>query len=388
MKKHLQQKPLLFSINVLTFVAMNRETYEKQKAFAGEKKPSMLRRAIDHDYTDRMIYMVTMTTEGRRPLFGTVLGRGDAPFDSPEAPRVELTPLGQRVHDEWWGIPRYYPQVEILALQMMPDHLHGIIFVKEKMDKDLSSVIRGFKTGCHRAYRELFPSVAAQSAASVSLLASASSVSFVASESQQTNQPSQPQLAKSSSHPTHGFLFSRGYNDKLLLRKGQLQRWFDYLRDNPRRLLMKREHPDLFRVQRGLIVAGQQFSAIGNRFLLDYPLRVQVQCSRRLTPEQIASQTTHFLTLAHQGAVFVSPCISPGEKAIMRAAFEEGHPLIILQENGFTDLAKPGGRRMEACQRGQLLLLAPWDHHNERLTIRRGQCMALNDMARMICDRE
>ena len=140
------------------------------------------------------------------------------------------------------------------------------------MDKDLSSVIRGFKTGCHRAYRELFPSVAAQSAASVSLLASASSVSFVASESQQTNQPSQPQLAKSSSHPTHGFLFSRGYNDKLLLRKGQLQRWFDYLRDNPRRLLMKREHPDLFRVQRGLIVAGQQFSAIGNRFLLDYPL--------------------------------------------------------------------------------------------------------------------
>jgi hypothetical protein len=42
---------------------------------------------------------------------------------------------------------------------------------------------------------------------------------------------------------------------------------------------------------------------------------------------------------------------------------------------------------MEACQRGQLLLLAPWDHHNERLTIRRGQCMALNDMARMICDR-
>lgn len=33
--------------------------------------------------------------------------------------------------------------------------------------------------------------------------------------------------------------------------------------------------------------------------------------------------------------------------------------LIILQENGFTDLAKPGGQRMEACQRGQLLLLAP-----------------------------
>ena len=47
----------------------------------------------------------------------------------------------------------------------------------------------------------------------------------------------------------------------------------------------------------------------------------------------------------------------------MRAAFTDGLPIIILQENGFTDLAKPGGQRMEACQRGQLLL-APWQHHN------------------------
>ena len=46
-----------------------------------------------------------------------------------------------------------------------------------------------------------------------------------------------------------------------------------------------------------------------------------------------------------------------------------------LQENGFTDLAKPGGQRMEACQRGQLLLLAPWEHHGERLTIKRNQCL-------------
>ena len=70
----------------------------------------------------------------------------------------------------------------------------------------------------------------------------------------------------------------------------------------------------------------------------------------------------------------------------MRAAFDEGLPLIILLENGFTDLAKPGGQRMEACSRGQLLFLAPWGHHNERLSIRRDQCLALNDMARLICE--
>ena len=41
---------------------------------------------------------------------------------------------------------------------------------------------------------------------------------------------------------------------------------------------------------------------------------------------------------------------------------------------------------MDACARGQLLILAPWEHHNEKRTIKRGQCLQLNDMAKMICD--
>jgi hypothetical protein len=265
--------------------------------------------------------------------------------------------------------------VEIIALQMMPDHLHGILFVREKMEKDLSRIIRGFKTGCNRHFRELFPSVG-----------------YVATQSQQTGQQQterteSQQTGRPRDDRSHGLLFARGFNDKLLLREGQLRRWLDYLRDNPRRLLMKRERPDLFRVQRGLVAAGQEFSAIGNRFLLQRPVRLQVQCSRRLTDDEIAEKQAWWLSQARSGAVLVSPCISRGEKHVMRAAFEEGLPLIILQENGFTDLAKPGGQRMEACQRGQLLLLAPWLHHNEHLTIRRDQCLALNDMAKRICER-
>jgi REP element-mobilizing transposase RayT len=344
---------------------VKQEVFERQKAFAGDKKPSMLRRCVGHDYSQRQIYMVTMVTEERQPLFGQILGRSEAPANDSNAPRIALTELGQRVQDEWWGIPRYYPQIEILALQMMPDHLHGIIFIKERMEKDLSRVIRGFKTGCNRAYRELI----------------LCNVPYVATQSQKT----EPSMLREKKDRYHGFLFAPGFNDRILLREGQLNRWINYLHDNPRRLLMKREHPDLFRVQRGLTIGTQQFSAIGNRFLLNRPVKIQVQCSRRLTIEQIEKETTRLLTLARKGAVLVSPSISPGEKHIMRAAFEEGLPLIILQENGFTDLAKPGGQRMEACARGQLLLLAPWQHHNEQTTISRQQCLSLNDMAQMIC---
>ena len=372
------------------FCSMKREVYESQKAFAGEKKPSMLRRCVGHDYTERMMYMVTMVIEGRCPLFGTVVGRSDAPTESAEAPRMVLSELGQRVAEEWMGIPKYYPQVEIIALQMMPDHLHGIIFIKEKMEKDLSRIIRGFKTGCNRSYRELVlgvSSVATQSQQTgQATQQTGQATQQTGQATQQTEQKTglatqeivQPAQRKDrrGEDRTHGLLFARGFNDKLLLREGQLQRWLDYLHDNPRRLLMKREQPDLFRIQRNIMKAGQQFSAIGNRFLLERPIKLQVQCSRRLTDEQIAEQQERWLQQARSGAVLVSPCISKGEKQVMRAAFKEGLPIIVLLENGFTDLA---------CARGQLLLLAPWEHHNERLTIRRDQCLALNEMARMIC---
>ena len=337
---------------------MDRETFEKQKAYAGEKKPSMLCRCVDNDYTARRMYMITMVTEGRRPLFGQVMGRSEAVETSPEAPHIELSPLGAAVAEIWQSISSHHPEVKVVALQMMPDHLHASLFVKERMEKPLGKVLLGVKQACNKAFREVMP------------------VEFV-TVAQQHAQRSRE----------NGLLFAKGFNDQILLRDGQLERWLTYLKDNPRRLLMKRENPDLFRVQRGLAFAGLSFSVIGNRFLLEKPLKIQVQCSRSISESDLQVKMNECLRAARQGAVLVSPAISKGEKAIMRAAFEEGLPLIYLQENGFTDLAKPGGKRMDACAKGQLLILAPWEHHNEKIVIKRGQCLELNAMARVICER-
>lgn len=301
--------------------------------------------------------MITMVTEERKALFGKVVGRSEAVEPSAEAPHVELSPLGKAVEQIWLTIGGHHPEVKVVALQMMPDHLHAILFVREKMEKPLGKVLLGVKQACNQAFRKLMP------------------VEFVAVAQQHAKQDR-----------NNGLLFAKGFNDQILLRDGQLERWLNYLKDNPRRLLMKRENPDLFRVQRGLEYAGQSFSAIGNRFLWERPLKLQVQCSRRMTEADLKVKLEACLKAARQGTVLVSPAISKGEKVIMRAAFDEGLPLIYLQENGFTDLAKPGGKRMEACARGQLLILSPWEHHNEKITIKRGQCLELNEMARMICE--
>ena len=368
--------------------------------FAGEKVPSMKRRCEWHDYTRRQMYMVTLTTEGRRKLFGEIVGRSDGGPATAEEPRMVLSAFGQRVEQEFLGVTRYYPQVEVVALQMMPDHLHGILFVKEELPEGLGRLINGFKAGCNRAYREI------EAAAKPQLTEQQNAAAEPQLTKQQTTEPQQaePQAKeplkglvdggsatvkrdRRGEYRRPGLVFERGYNDRLLTQEGQLERWKQYLHDNPRRLLMKREHPDLFRVRRHVTVAGMTFSAIGNLFLLNRPCLRQVQCSRRLTDEEIAQQVELFLKAGREGAVLVSPAISKGEKTVMRAAFEAGLPMVVLQENGFTDLAKPGGQRMEACARGQLLMLAPWEHHNERITITRGQCLTLNEMARRLCER-
>lgn len=338
---------------------MDRKTFEQQKAYAGERIPSMKRRCVDHDYTERRMYMVTLVVEGRRKLFGEVRGRSDAPKGSEDAPRMELSALGEAVQRCWQEIPQYHPEVSLLALQLMPDHLHGILFVKKKMEEHLGTVIKGFKTGCNKKYRRL--------------------VGYVATTSQHTQQ------ARHTGHE-QGLLFERGYNDRILLQDGQLQRWIDYLADNPRRLLAKHEHPDLFRVQFGLEYAGLSFAAIGNRFLLDHPTKQQVQCSRSLTKEQIQAALEHYLTLARQGAVLVSPAISEGEKAVMRAALEAHLPLIFLSANSFTSFTKPGGTFTEACSRGDLLILAPWSDRTTTQPLTRAECLALNAMTEKITE--
>ncbi|MEE0805781.1 MAG: transposase, partial [Prevotellamassilia sp.] len=115
--------------------------------------PSMTRRRVGHDYEFRRMYLITMTVEGRRPLLGEVVGNPNASEDSPDAPRIELNALGKEVERLWRAIPSYYPEVQVIALQLMPDHLHGILFVKSRTDYHLGRVINGFKIATNRAYR-------------------------------------------------------------------------------------------------------------------------------------------------------------------------------------------------------------------------------------------
>lgn len=334
----------------------------------------------------------TFMTEGRLPLFGHLAGNPFAEAGSSDAPHIVLSELGKAVQDEWYGIPAFYPQIDVIALQMMPDHLHGILFVKAPIPVHLGQVISGFKAGCRKAQR-LLEAQAAPSATSAPGAAPSSSAAAApptdAAKPRPTEKPgvvqvsppspqeAAPPLPKSPFRP----LFARGYNDLILRTYDELAVWKNYLLDNPRRLLMKHVCPDWLYPFFGLKLGPFTFNGIGNRSLLTAPRRIAVKLSRRLTDQQIEEATARYLAEARQGAVLVSPAISPGEKRVMRAAFDAGLSTIVLLENGFTQLSKPHGEQFNACSAGRLLMLSPWEHHNEKRTITRIQCEQLNQMA-------
>lgn len=311
--------------------------FKDKQRWADDTKPSMKRRRIGHDYRGRCIYMITLVVAGRAHLLGEVTGDGEV------TPAVmENSPLGDAVLQALEDVTRDYPVIEVMARQLMPDHLHFVLFVHEPIPVHLGAVVNGFKMACNHALR----------------------------------------VQRGDHRAT---LWETGYNDRILEGTGHLGRMFDYLHKNPQRLAIKCAKPDLFKVLRDVRVGNYTFEAMGNIFLLDEPWLEQVQCTRRLTDQEIDATVQAFLEKALRGAVLVSPSISPGEKAVMRQAFEHGCRLIVLQENGFAPLAKPGGARFEACAEGRLLMLAPWEHHNDRRKIERGQCLTLNEMARIIC---
>lgn len=214
----------------------------------------MKRRNAWHDYYSRCIYMITLAVDGRRPVLGELCG----PDATHPAPWVCPTVLGQRVLDCWNAISAHYPDVRTMDVQLMPDHLHGVLFVTKQAPYHLGTVVNGFKAGCNAASRELLGHL----------------------------------------------LWEEGYHDRILMKKGQLETMLNYVHDNPRRLWTKRCNPDYFTVQREYAIGGTQVAVAGNRFLLEYPFKVVVQCSRSInTDEAIAREVNRYMNIADRKSV-------------------------------------------------------------------------------------
>ena len=106
-----------------------------------QQKPSMKRRSDDYDYTARCIYLFTIAVHGRQPLLGTLR---PANHDHP-APWVQPSPIGEKVLEKWAAISFEQPLIKSIAFQLMPDHVHDILFVTAPIKRHVGHVISRFK---------------------------------------------------------------------------------------------------------------------------------------------------------------------------------------------------------------------------------------------------
>jgi len=73
-----------------------------------------------YDYSQPGYYAVAVCTQNRSCLFG-VIDNGD----------MRLNDAGRMIDETWHEIPHPFPNVELDVMQIMPNHLHGIIVVRE-----------------------------------------------------------------------------------------------------------------------------------------------------------------------------------------------------------------------------------------------------------------
>ena len=401
-----------------------------------ETKASMARRAENWDYRQPGTYMVTLTLADRtRPWLGEVVGT------DVEA-RLVPSPLGRCVQAQWQALAEVWPGVEPRELQLMPEHLHGILRVRTPQQHPLGQIIGSFKARTTAMARTLASKLASTPGGAASgghqpppsppagecpapgpagesgaLGEAGRSVAGGVGGSGVQGAAWCPPTAAPPGVPASllagGSLWSPGFHDAILWTRARYRTERAYLLDNPRRLALKRAHPALFRVVHKLAVplsTGEtaHFMALGNRFLLQRPL-VQVQVSRRdfiyrrdgvahirrradgsrvavFASSLFAEQRAAWLQAARAGVVLLSPCVSDGERQIAYEALQAGYSLITLHNCGFSELNKPAGRAFEACCAGRLLMLAPaaWPYQPAAKAMTRQDAVALNRLAQWL----
>ena len=362
---------------ILTIMSRNREEAIAAGVKVEETRHNMKRRKPWHDYHSKGTYMLTLVVEDRQPL----LGRLVMPTQQQGA-HIELTELGKAIYnEEIQKIPHYYKMVEVWKLCIMPDHIHMIVRVKEDMPegKHLGDVVRGFKVGCSRAWWRLTSMPAGETAGVVDV-----NRELEAGNANRGAEVGSPTPAVSPAGNMSPVLFETGYNDQILLEDGQLDNWLHYLDDNPRRLAIKRLHPDYFTTMHYRDIAEWHCQLVGNSFLLDIPDMAAVIVHSAYSDKEYEDYKQKWLACGERGGVLVSASIATREKEVMREAMNRGYRLILVRENGFPPLYKPAGESFDACSDGRLLQVSPWEYHMQRRTISREQCLMLNRLVEAI----
>lgn len=365
--------------------------------------------------------------------------------------KVKLAQIGTHNHEDG---------VRITNFVIMPTHIHATLELEHDLPivrrgnheerYHIGRIVGYFMSGCTSWFRRWMCGESIEE-----ILAKPNWRDVHKDDGGQGSSPCQsPRLTTDGNNPATAALPSLwqegGFNDKVLNTERKYINWNRYVDNNARFWKMQMDYPLLFEHRLHLTIAGSDYSSYGGLFILYRGERVQVKCHRlarrsMLTDEEwqkataswdairafenysrqqklghydrdwyrrndpdcftavpyarteaFRKQKAEILAACEQGAVPVSPAISPGEKEIFYAALEAGFPCIKLQAKPITDREHPVNKDREYCSRGLLVVLGPWKikdtyDYATRFGDANGkyaQFHNLNDMAAEMCARD
>ena len=154
------------------------------------------RRAKFHDYSGIGYYHITASVIDNAIQLSSMPKVDINTLKRGEMIIPDHSELGELIRNEIMSIPKYHPKLTINRFVIMPDHIHFVVYVKERLNKKLGNELTGFFGACSRHYSRI------RGLDHIETLF----------------------------HP---------YHDSILFDKVQLARAIRYVEDNPRRLIIK-----------------------------------------------------------------------------------------------------------------------------------------------------
>lgn len=262
-------------------------------------------------------------------------------------PAVELSDSGAFLRAGFRDFFRTESAILLKKIVVMPDHVHFIIHVREYLPTHLGRYISRLKTVCTLAVSEL---------------------------------PGYP--VDTDGNPLH--IFEDNYHDRIIRNDSMLETERRYLDDNPRRYLLRKQHPEYFSSPVRITINGEHYSAFGNILLLKDIHPEPAIISRRYTPEHLSRLKAGWEEAARSRKALISPFISKPEKEIKKAVLESGGRIIEILDNGFPERYKPSGTAFDLCLEGRLLQIAPLVYETSKIPLTRNRALELNATARQI----
>jgi len=176
-----------------------------------------------YDYSQPGLYYVTIVVQQRQCLFGAIVGA-----------RMAANEAGKTVGDMWQRLPERFPSVELDQFIIMPNHLHGIIRITDRVvgatlvvapgqQNGRATAQGGHQAGGHKARPYLGDIVGA--------FKSLTTCAYVEG------------IKQRGWLPFHAGLWQRNYYEHVVRNEDELAHIRDYIRGNPLNWALDCENP-------------------------------------------------------------------------------------------------------------------------------------------------